>query len=80
MNPLFSTIQFDKIALINKELDKSIKHLKYCNTIESDFIRAIDYIIESVDESVDYSVAKKLFTEEELPDKEVVRRVSRLWN
>lgn len=74
MNPLFSTIQFDKVDFINKELDKSIKHLKYCNTLESDFIRVIDSIMESIDNSV-----AKVFGEEELPNKEVVRRVLRLW-
>lgn len=73
MNPLFSPIQFNKIDFINIELYKSIKNLKYCSTLESDFIRVIDSIMESIDESV-----VKVFGEEELPDKEVVRRILRL--
>lgn len=70
MNPLFSPIEFNKVDFINIELYKSIKHLKYCNTIESNFIRVINYIIESIDDSV-----AKIYGKEDLPYKKVVKRI-----
>lgn len=75
---LNGVLQSNRVDSIYQDLTKTIINSGTYSYSELDYISRGDGNINSIMGSIDDSVAK-VFREGELPDKEVVRRVLRLW-
>jgi len=75
---LNGVIQSNRVDSIYQDLTKTIINSETYSYSELPYISRGDGTINSIMGSIDDSVAKT-FTDKELPNKEVVRKVLRLW-